>query len=970
MAKPDINAWASGQLGEAAAPIDETAAVPTFHPDADVNVISPRGQAGTVKGANVQGALAAGYRLEDSAATHERVLQKEYGDAPILAGVLGAARGATVGGSDAILRAFGGRDYAEAASALERFNPVTSTLTELGGAVAGSFIPGLGFVNEAGHAVEGAVEGSRVVRAFSEGGQFAKAAARYAPVLARGAVEGAIYGAGGGISKSALSEDPITAEALVGDMATGAMIGAPMGAAMAAGGKFLSDSAAWARSAHSKAAADSLVPTEAEAAPAVVEATAPKKAGLPSYAEVNPDIMYKTTANELADAGLHELPGARVNEGRMNRVRGDLGKPEEFNQPIRLAMDEEGKIFVEDGRHRLGALLEEGGNRPIEVQIDRSPVGVKASGEGTVPLGWKPVEVPDHYVEDFKTKYHRATVASRQNIRQYEGLVKKGANVSPELEVAVNELEAARAKTQSMLPTEGSADASRTYEVNEKTGKQGRIAREMWTADNKGIAEAAQKPGFAEAMAEHQRALDKVQKLLGNREYPAIVEPDHPIYGKGGGGGSKNGLSTEARALAEGLGKPPTTPKASGKRMDAKAAEDLFGVKMPTEAEKVAAKPAEALAKPVKAATGHAEESGLSKLLKPVLGGHSTEMANRLIHHASTGAVHSLENAAFQLLGLGGGYSLGALAHRYVHHETGSNMLGYLAGAVAGVPLAMLMSHTIRAPLAMLMKGKLNISDLLAGRAGKAVTGLADGVDALVAGKTSGAKVTKAANAILGGVVFAVTSRPEHKKGTVFQQRQAELTETLANPMEARRKIHENLAGVRAADPMLSDQMEELAFARLMFLGEKMPKDPGAGAKLGKRAPWQPNDSEISRWARYVLAAEQPQTVLHSVASGTVTPEQVETLETLYPTTYQRVRGDIVARSAELQKTLSWEQRLSLSVLFHAPVDDILQPQSVAAMQANFLPSKPEQTSSQGSPSAGTIKPPSPTRAQSLAAGQ
>lgn len=955
---PEMQAW----LDAGNKPKAKPQAAPVFQPDADVNVISPDGEAGTVKGSTVDSFLRAGYQLEDSAGTHERVLKKEYGDSPILAGTLGAARGATLGLSDLAIRGFGGR---EAADALERLNPVSSTIGELGGALAGSFIPGMGFIGGAGHAAEEAVAGSRVVRSFAEGGKFAQAAARYAPTLARGAVEGAIYGAGGGLSQAALSSDPMTAEAVLGDMATGALIGAPMGAAMAAGGKFLSETSAWARKAHAEAAADSLTPVEAQAAEVVGTSPTPKAEGLPKYHEVNPDATYTTTAAELEAAGIHELPGARVNEGRMNRVREGLGKPEAFDQPIRLTMDENGKYFVENGRHRLGALLEEGGSRPIEVKIDRGVPGFDAS-ENSVRLTRPAEPVADGFVEDFKTKYHRATVASRQNIRQYEGLVKKGADISPELEQAVQDLEAARAKTQSMLPTEGSKDASRTYEVSEKTGKQGRISREMWTADNKGIAEAAQQPGFREAMAEHQQALDRVQKLLGNKEYPAIVEADHPIYGKRGGGGSYNGLSAEARALAEGLERPPAASKSTGKRMDPAKAADLFGVEMPTKAEAAAGEKVGKLAGEATVKTGgHEEESGLSKALSPILGKHAPEMANRLIHHASTGAVHSLENAAFQLLGIGGGYSLGALAHRYVHHETGSNMLGYLAGAVAGVPLAMLMSHTIRAPLAMLMKGKLNISELLTGRAGAGVSKLADGVDALLAGQRKAAVLKRSANAILGGAVFGVVQSPEHKKGTVFQQRSAELTQTLANPMEARRQIHNNLAGVRAADPMLSDQMEELAFARLMFLGEKMPKDPGAGAQLGKRKPWQPADSEIIRWARYIEASEHPETVLHSVADGTVTLEQVETLQTLYPVTYQRVRSDIVARTAEMQRELTWDQRLSLGVLFGVPTDDILRPENVTAMQANFQPSEPDKpVNGAKMPS---IKPPEGTRAQQLA---
>src|SRR5678815_499833 len=96
----------------------------------------------------------------------------------------------------------------------DRYNPIASTVGELGGALGGAFVPGLGFAGTVGHAAEEATAGSGIIHAFAEGGKFAKIAARYAPVLARGAAEGALYGAGGGLSKSALSADPMTAEAL------------------------------------------------------------------------------------------------------------------------------------------------------------------------------------------------------------------------------------------------------------------------------------------------------------------------------------------------------------------------------------------------------------------------------------------------------------------------------------------------------------------------------------------------------------------------------------------------------------------------------------------------------------------------------------------------------------------------------------------------------------------------------------
>lgn len=848
---PEMQAW----LDAGNKPKAKPQATPVFQPEADVNVISPDGEAGTVKGSTVDSFLRAGYQLEDSAGTHERVLKKEYGNSPILAGTLGAARGATLGLSDLAIRGFGGR---EAADALERLNPISSTIGELGGALAGSFIPGMGFIGGAGHAAEEAVAGSRVIRSFAEGGKFAQAAARYAPVLARGAVEGAIYGAGGGVSQTALSADPMTAEAVLGDMATGALIGAPLGAAMAGGGKFLSDTAAWAKAKYASHVAEAVAP-EAELASGVESKVA--GAANDAVAEAGAEVGAKASPLEAAVADIAETPVSRVD---------------------------------------------------------------------------------DSLVEDFKTKYHDQDTISRKQFRQFESGVKRGKIIeTPELKDAVMAAEDARVKVRRFLPIEGAEDGSRTYEQI-LDGKQlgGSYAKGQgksiasWTGDNEAITKAAQSPGFREAVIEHQAAIDRVQELLGNNPYPPVIDPNHPVFGGPKGAppssippAATTEVNAKANSIRDVLGMPHEPP------IDAAPKAPPVNPMNP-----MGAAPVEPAAAPM---AGHAGPPGAAKAA-----------ANSLFSRAAT---------------LASSNALGLITGSGLALSTANPLNQYLKDHGVDSPFVRsLISGTVGVIATSKIRGALNpIREMLFGRAGQGVSKLAAGVDALLSGKKPIAGMKKAANAILGGAVFAVVQSPEHKKGTVFQQRAAELTQTLANPMEARRAIHNNLAGVRAADPMLSDQMEELAFARLMFLGEKMPKDPGAGAQLGKRKPWQPSDSEIIRWARYIEASEHPETVLHSVADGTVTPEQVETMKTLYPVTYQRVRGDIVARSAELQKTLTWDQRLSLGVLFEVPTDDILRPENVTAMQNNFLPSEPDkQANGAKMPS---IKAPVGTRAQQLA---
>lgn len=121
---------------------------------------------------------------------------------------------------------------------------------------------------------------------------------------------------------------------------------------------------------------------------------------IPAFEELPTDASHvaKVTAKDLAEHGLFELPGAGVDEARMARVKANLGKAEEWNQPIRLTMDEDGRLFVEDGRHRLRAALEEGGGRELTVEIDRGAQGFDAA-QGTDQLAGAKVERPTGFAE-------------------------------------------------------------------------------------------------------------------------------------------------------------------------------------------------------------------------------------------------------------------------------------------------------------------------------------------------------------------------------------------------------------------------------------------------------------------------------------------------------------------------------------------------------------------------------------------
>ena len=165
------------------------------------------------------GALAAGLTPESSGERTDRlagdVQHETYGGVGggVLATVAGVARGATLGASDAIISAAGGR---QALKGLTDENPNLSTAGNIVGAVAPALLgdeAGLASLTPAGLTSR---LGARIAERTGGG---------LIGTVAAGAAEGSLYNAGAYVSDVALGNRDLSAEGFVGAMGKGAFYG-------------------------------------------------------------------------------------------------------------------------------------------------------------------------------------------------------------------------------------------------------------------------------------------------------------------------------------------------------------------------------------------------------------------------------------------------------------------------------------------------------------------------------------------------------------------------------------------------------------------------------------------------------------------------------------------------------------------------------------------------------------------------
>jgi len=108
----------------------------------------------------------------------------------------------------------------------------------------------------------------------------------------------------------------------------------------------------------------------------------------------------------------------------------------------------------------------------------------------------------------------------------------------------------------------------------------------------------------------------------------------------------------------------------------------------------------------------------------------------------------------------------------------------------------------------------------------------------------------------------------------------------------------------------------------------------------------EPNPAQKAVFDRALDIAEQPLVVLDSIKEGTLTPQDVKSLSTMYPGLYGRlvdkINNDMVEHVSK-ENPISYKTRLGLSLFLGQPLDSTMTPQSIIAAQP-----KPQQAPQMG----------------------
>lgn len=183
-----------------------------------------------------------------------------------------------------------------------------------------------------------------------------------------------------------------------------------------------------------------------------------------------------------------------------------------------------------------------------------------------------------------------------------------------------------------------------------------------------------------------------------------------------------------------------------------------------------------------------------------------------------------------------------------------------------------------------------------------------------------------------------------------FKKKSKELSKEVADLDSFLNKMSDQVKPLYRDAPNTASQLINKSAVALQFLHDKMPKDPTLMDNMSQDfSVWRPSDSDLASFERYYNAVNDPLTVFDKLESGSVTFEEVEALQVVYPKMFQSLTQYMVEALAELEKPLPYEKRITLATLFGVPLDQTFNSDYLLAVQSLHT-NKQQVASSQSQP--------------------
>lgn len=201
---------------------------------------------------------------------------------------------------------------------------------------------------------------------------------------------------------------------------------------------------------------------------------------------------------------------------------------------------------------------------------------------------------------------------------------------------------------------------------------------------------------------------------------------------------------------------------------------------------------------------------------------------------------------------------------------------------------------------------------------------------------------TKLGSTDFSGKRSRATGRDLHIK------RAEEIRQLATDPQALVDRISKSTGNLAGIAPTLTGAVTSTANLAVQYLAMAAQEPLKAGPLA---ADWHHTEEEQRVFARKLAVVEDPMVALRHAASRTLTPDDIEAFQAVYPTLAREVADKVIAKITESPKSVPYGQRIMLSLLTGIDLDGTMSPQAIAANQAAIASSsvKPSNAGMPGS---------------------
>lgn len=153
-------------------------------------------------------------------------------------------------------------------------------------------------------------------------------------------------------------------------------------------------------------------------------------------------------------------------------------------------------------------------------------------------------------------------------------------------------------------------------------------------------------------------------------------------------------------------------------------------------------------------------------------------------------------------------------------------------------------------------------------------------------------------------------------------------------------KLSDSTQALHAVAPQIAASAQQAAARAVQFLSSKaIQPDPEPLSDSH-----EPSKAEVSSFNRYLNIVESPTNALKEIKNGTLTPETIETLQTVYPRLYGEMKKSLIS---QMGPDTPYRTKMTISQFLGEPMDSSLTPQRIASLQSSFLPTSPQSSAGQ-----------------------